>query len=248
MRDLVGAEEEGLSVQTPVARTGPCTWTAQASCALRCRDARVHVHACSCSTAATTCTAHACTHTCISCVWHACSCATAATTTSLAPSYHRLPSPPSYHPLQVLYCSDDVHSQQNRCLVSGAALRAARGAAPPDEASSSESTCNQEAIKGQSGGNQGPDEASSSESFFALLAAQHAKYGRVCCRWTCMCTCIPHVHGTRAACMPRYEHVLPMDLRVRGLVSAKFEYDGTALPWVDPGGAPPDDEQDDACA
>ena len=29
----------------------------------------------------------------------------------------------------------------------------------------------------------------------------------------------------------KYQAVLPMDLRVRGLVSTKFNYDGSALPW-----------------
>lgn len=85
---------------------------------------------------------------------------------------------------ELLYCSDDVHSQQNRCLVSGVRLRA------------------------RAGGQLGASEPAAGEraAFFALLAKQHAKYAAV----------------------------LPMDLRVRGLVSAKFDYDGSSLPWVEP--------------
>ena len=76
---------------------------------------------------------------------------------------------------EVLYCADDVHSQQNRCLVSGRLLR----------------PC-------PSGG-----ATASYVAFFRLLEQQFVKY----------------------------EASLPMDLRVRGLVSAKFGYDGSKLPW-----------------
>jgi hypothetical protein len=76
---------------------------------------------------------------------------------------------------EVLYCADDVHSQQNRCLVSGRLLK----------------PC-------PSGG-----AAASYVAFFRLLEQQFLKY----------------------------EASLPMDLRVRGLVSAKFGYDGSKLPW-----------------
>mmetsp|Transcript_36513 Transcript_36513/g.122278 ORF Transcript_36513/g.122278 Transcript_36513/m.122278 type:complete len:570 (-) Transcript_36513:143-1852(-) len=73
---------------------------------------------------------------------------------------------------ELLYCGDDVHSQQNRCLVSGRTLRGG----------------------GADGGH---------EAFLRLLEAQFVKHGAS----------------------------LPMDLRVRGIVSAKFGYDGSALPW-----------------
>ena len=73
---------------------------------------------------------------------------------------------------EVLYCADDVHSQQNRCLLSGRYLDSSGGG----------------------------DEYA---SFFKRLEDQYLKH----------------------------EACLPLDLRVRGLVSAKFGYDGTELQW-----------------
>ena len=82
---------------------------------------------------------------------------------------------------EVLYCADDVHSQQNRCLVSGRHL--------PNSSSTDTET------SGSS--------ASSYARFFKLLEDQYLKH----------------------------EADLPLDLRVRGLVSAKFGYDGSELEW-----------------
>jgi hypothetical protein len=78
---------------------------------------------------------------------------------------------------ELLYCHDESHSQQNRCLVSGrqSSPRSALPATHPDS-------------RGH-------------VAFFALLEAQFLKY----------------------------EASLPVDLRVRGLVSAKYDHDGRAL-------------------
>lgn len=75
--------------------------------------------------------------------------------------------------MQVLYCSDDAHSQQNRCLISGRDLLNAT-------------------------------DGDSHTAFLRLLERQRLKYASV----------------------------LPLDLRVRGLVSTRFDYDGSALPYL----------------
>jgi hypothetical protein len=77
---------------------------------------------------------------------------------------------------ELLYCADDVHSQQNRCLVSGRVLKPY------------------------------PSEASRSATYSAFLQLLEEQF-------------------------LKHEVSLPMDLRVRGLVSAKFGYDGSSLPW-----------------
>ena len=109
-----------------------------------------------------------------------------------------------------MYCADDVHSQQNRCLISGVRLEARAKAKAKVEAAAEAQVGPMEL----EGGAQDSEVASASTAratapavlaapFFALLEGQ----------------------------LRKYETVLPMDLRVRGLVSAKYGYDGTALPW-----------------
>ena len=89
---------------------------------------------------------------------------------------------------ELLYCANDVRSQQNRCLVSGRLPPRHRVASYADD---------DEAPSGTQ-----PTRLDHA-AFLELLEAQFVKY----------------------------EASLPMDLRVRGLVSAKFGYDGTKLPW-----------------
>ena len=108
----------------------------------------------------------------------------------------------------MLYCNDDVHSQQNRCLVSGSHLQLAS----KDEDHVRARIPTRGGVAGYMLLGAAPLLCSShllrltqtwQAAFFQLLEKQLAKY----------------------------KSVLPMDLRVRGLVSAKFDYDGSALPW-----------------
>ena len=117
---------------------------------------------------------------------------------------------------EVIYCSDALgHSQQNRCLVSGKRLRPASGAAGGAESSAAGGGAGGVAdgaaggvadrpAGGPAGGAAGGAAGSVAgdyEAFFAMLNAQFRKY----------------------------EAVLPVDLRARGLVSAKYGHDGTGL-------------------
>ena len=76
---------------------------------------------------------------------------------------------------EVLYCSDDAHSQQNRCLVSGRRRPVV--------------------------GNSGEPSVTGHAAFLELL---DERFGLL-------------------------RGVLPIDLRVRGLVSSRYEHDGTVL-------------------
>ena len=105
------------------------------------------------------------------------------------------------HEEELLFCADDVHSQQNRCLVSGERL--APRSAPADAMDQDD---DEAATPGP--GLSAPVELAA--PFFALLERQLLKY----------------------------EAVLPMDLRVRGLVSTKYGYDGSELPWEGEPGRP----------
>ena len=115
---------------------------------------------------------------------------------------------------EILYCSDAVHSQQNRCLISGRLLCTPL---PPTSHASADAVGTDVPANGETGFGEeagstirmadGLDShASSCKAFFDLLERQLLKY----------------------------TDILPLDLRVRGLVSTKFECDGTApdpLAW-----------------
>lgn len=92
---------------------------------------------------------------------------------------------------EVLYCNDDAHSQQNRCLVSGEQLRDPLGA----DALTSGSA------HGSATASTSASPARSPAAFLALLERQ----------------------------LRKHEAALPVDLRVRGLVSARYEHDGSKL-------------------
>ena len=105
---------------------------------------------------------------------------------------------------EMLYCQDDAHSQQNRCLVSGRLLgplgrkrppAAAVGVGEPSESGGGACGGRKDSEQGERG------EHGEHGAFFARLNAQFIKY----------------------------EAVLPVDLRARGLVSSRYGHDGTGL-------------------